>query len=114
MGGIHKKPISSMDKTARKKVARPRALESKATTEERIPIVTPEILEKARSIVKGLKIITPYKLTANLNVTYGAAKDILEKLESEGLIKLVSRNRRVAIYVSEALLEKAEDLKEYL
>lgn len=113
MGGIHKKPISAMDKSSRKKAARPKAPETK-TSEERIPIVTPEIMDKARGIVKGLKIVTPYTLMSSLNVTYGAAKDILETLEREGLIKLASRNRRVAVYVTEALLEKAKDLKEYL
>ena len=108
MGGIHKKPISSLEKRQRREEAKRR--KERAIKEERIEsktsFVTPELLAKAQREIRGLKVITPYVLMGKLDVTYSVAKDILEVLERRRVLKLMTRNRRVAVYVPAEIADK--------
>jgi len=108
MGGVHKKPISSLEKRQRKEEAKRR--KERVMKEERIEsktsFVASELLAKAQREIKGIKVITPYTLMGKLNVTYSVAKDILEVLERKNVVKLMTRNRRVAVYVPAEIANK--------
>lgn len=102
VGGVHGKPLSTIDRESRRKEKEwiKRSREHSLTGEElKIVIVNSDLVEKAREALKGLSVVTPYTLMSKLeNVTYSVAKKLLEKLEEEGIVKLVSKNRRVSIY----------------
>ncbi len=104
MGGVHKKPISVIEKRTR------RMLEGKAGRREKRPlsetekrersvIVTPGLLRTIESGIREFKVITPYLIMTKYDITYGNAKRVLEILSRKGLIREVSRNRRVRVYV---------------
>ena len=104
MGGVHKKPISVIEKRTK------RMLEGKAGRREKRPlsetekrersvIVTSELLRTIESGIKEFKVITPYLIMTKYDITYGNAKRVLEILSRKGLIREVSRNRRVRVYV---------------
>jgi len=104
MGGIHKKPLSTVDRESRRAEKERLKKFVKVTSEKsegvKVTVVSGEILNKARDIIKNSRVITPYTIVSKIEgLTYGVAKDVLEMFESEGLIKLVSRNRRISIYV---------------
>lgn len=104
MGGVHGKPLSTVDRESRRKEKEwvKKIKEQSLRGEElKVVIVDDELISKAREVLKGLKVVTPYTLMSKLeNVTYTVAKRVLEKLEEEGRVKLVSRNRRVSIYTA--------------
>lgn len=103
MGGVHGKPLSTIDRESRrleKEIALKFREQLPRGEGVKLVVLTEELLERAREIVRGSRVVTPYTLLSKMdNITYGVAKDILERLESEGVVRLVSRNRRVSIYV---------------
>jgi len=52
----------------------------------------------ARDIVKE-KYVTPYLLAEKYNMTISLAKQVLRRLEKEGIVKLYAYNRRAPIYI---------------
>lgn len=111
MGGVHKKPISAMEKRQRREEAkkrRERIVREERKSESRIAFTTSELISKAQREIRGLKVITPYTLMGKLGVTYSVAKDILEVLERKNIIKLMTRNRRVAVYIPVELAKKID------
>ena len=104
MGGVHKKPISIIEKRTK------RMLEGKAGRREKRPlsetekrersvIVTLELLRTIESGIREFKVVTPYLIMTKYDITYGNAKRVLKILSRKGLIREVSRNRRVRVYV---------------
>ncbi|HIQ56104.1 MAG TPA: 30S ribosomal protein S25e [Pyrodictium sp.] len=51
-----------------------------------------------RDIVKE-KYVTPYLLAEKYNTTISLAKQVLRRLEREGVVRLYAHNRRAPIYV---------------
>lgn len=105
MGGVHKKPISVMEKRTRRMFeGKPSKKERKPLTEtekrERSVIVTPSLLRSIEREIKTFKVITPYLIMTKYNITYGNAKRVLAILSRKGLIREISSNRRVRVYVS--------------
>jgi len=104
MGGRTGKPISSLEKRQRRMLEeemRRRMRESKVSDIESAKQVFYDegLIKRAIREIRGQSYVTPYILMNKLNVVYGVAKDILEILEKQGVVKLYSKNRRVAIYV---------------
>ena len=52
----------------------------------------------SRDIVKE-KYVTPYLLAEKYNMTISLAKQVLRRLEREGIVKLYAYNRRAPIYI---------------
>jgi len=48
--------------------------------------------------LKKMRVLTPYAVASKFNIRVSAAKDLLEQLESDGLIQLVSGNHNIKIY----------------
>lgn len=100
MGGIHKKPISSVEKRAKRKLGeRPKKVLTETEKRERSVIVTQELLKSVEREVRNHKVITPYLIMSKFDITYGNAKRVLTELSRKGLIKRVSGNRRVVVYI---------------
>ena len=105
MGGVHKKPISVIEKRTRRMMEgktgrREKRPLSETEKRERSVIVTTELLKTIESSIREFKVITPYLIMTKYDITYGNAKRVLEILHKKGLIREVSRNRRVRVYVT--------------
>mgnify|MGYP000055859433 CR=1 FL=1 len=105
MGGVHKKPISVIEKRTRRMVGgktgrREKRPLSETEKRERSVIVTTELLKTIESSVREFKVVTPYLIMTKHDITYGNAKRVLEILHKKGIIREVSRNRRVRVYVT--------------
>jgi len=105
MGGVHKKPISVIEKRTRRMMEGKTGRKEKRTLSEtekreRSVIVTTELLKTIESSIREFKVITPYLIMTKYDITYGNAKRVLEILHKKGLIREVSRNRRVRVYVT--------------
>lgn len=101
MGGKHKKSIAQMEK--QQMLSRLRALKGKKKSEVvertvRNVLVTDNLISEIRDDVSKIRYITPSTIALKYNLRLSIARDILEKLESEGRIMRVSKNRRLAIY----------------
>ncbi len=104
MGGRTGKPITLIEKRQRRLMEeemRRRVREQSRTDVEASKQVffDEELIKRAIREIRGQSYVTPYMLMNKLNVVYGVAKDILEVLEKRSVVKLYSKNRRVAIYV---------------
>ncbi|MEM1626125.1 MAG: 30S ribosomal protein S25e [Sulfolobaceae archaeon] len=107
MGGATKKPISTMEKRQKrmaeeqqKKTAKRQVSKTGKEVISNVVYVDKETIKKVEEELKKEKIVTPYTLSTKLGVTISVSKKILEELERQGNIKLVSKNRRVALYVA--------------
>jgi small subunit ribosomal protein S25e len=49
--------------------------------------------------IRREKFITPYMLAEKYNMTISLARQVLRRLEREGVVELYSPNRRAPIYV---------------
>lgn len=54
--------------------------------------------EKVVSELKKMRVLTPYAVASRLNIRMSVAKDLLETLEKNGTIQLVSGNHNIKIY----------------
>lgn len=107
MGGVHKKPISAIEKRTRRMMEeKKRKTQSRTLTEtekrERSVIVTPELYKAVEREIRNYKVITPYLIMTKFDITYGNAKRVLSQLAKKGVIREVSRNRRVIVYLPAA------------
>ncbi len=106
MGGVHKKPISAIEKRTRRMMEKEKKKPTKTLTEtekrERSVIVTQELVKAVEKEVRNSKVITPYLIMSRFDITYGNAKRVLKQLAKKGIIKEVSRNRRVIVYLPAA------------
>ncbi len=106
MGGVHKKPISAIEKRTRRmmeeKTRKTQRTLSETEKRERSVIVTPELYKAVEREIRNYKVITPYLIMTKFDITYGNAKRVLNQLAKKGVIKEVSRNRRVIVYLPAA------------
>jgi len=107
LGGKKRPTISQLEKRMKKmskkgkekKEAKRITTRSKATTIEELSLKSIEELYKE---VKSSKLLTPYSLATRYKIKISTAKYLLRELESAGLLRLVEKSRRVAIYVPAA------------
>ena len=60
----------------------------------------PESLYKRISKeIKKEKFVTPYMVAEKYNMTVSLAKQVLRRLEKEGIVELYAPNRRAPIYI---------------
>ncbi|BBD74011.1 30S ribosomal protein S25e [Sulfodiicoccus acidiphilus] len=104
MGGTQKKPISTLEKRVKEEDDKGTKKEKKqkgggkaastTMTSEQVS------LKRASEEIQKQKAVTPYELSAKLNVSISAAKELLRQLEKQGTVKLLAKNRRTAVYVA--------------
>jgi ribosomal protein S25 len=54
--------------------------------------------EKTIGELKKMPVLTPYAVATRLNIRISAAKGLLEQLEEDGVIELVSGSHNIKIY----------------
>lgn len=103
MGGKKKPTISQLEKKAKKeqeKASKQEAPRSKPKiTLSNEGRVTQASLDAIFKEISKASYITPYLLHSQYGLKISEAKRVLRALEEQGLLKLVSGNRRVRIYV---------------
>ncbi len=108
MGGTKKKSISQMEKQQKlkerkerekaekerrrreEKAERDRSVRMLVASEEQVKIIEQEAASAG--------YVTPYTVASRLNVRLSVAKMLLRDVEARGLIKLVAKSPRTAIY----------------
>lgn len=103
MGGKKKLSLKQMermqtrkDEEAKKKKEKEKtaAKEKKSTGIFLQDIKSGKVLEE----LKKMRVLTPYAVASRLNIKISAAKDLLEQLEEDGTVQLVSGNHDIKIY----------------
>ncbi|MEM0188009.1 MAG: 30S ribosomal protein S25e [Saccharolobus sp.] len=108
MGGTSKKPISTMEKKLKKEMEKQQKSEEKKkglskTGKEiisRTVIIDEDTKKKVLDEIKKENIITPYILATKAGISISVAKKMLRDLETQNVVKLYSKNRRLAIYTA--------------
>lgn len=102
-GGRTGKPLTRLEKKQRR--ALEQKLRQQVTSKKReetrktfVGFIDENILRRAESEVKNQKAITPYTLASRMNIPLSLAKKILRHLADKGVIRLVDKSRRLAIY----------------
>ncbi|RLE80075.1 MAG: 30S ribosomal protein S25e [Thermoprotei archaeon] len=103
MGGKKRPTISQLEKKMRRERGKKseKSREAKKLTMEvgSTGALTSVSLDNLYEELKKFKVITPYQVATAFKIKIGLAKQALRTLEKQGLLKLIDRNRRVAIYV---------------
>lgn len=103
MGGKKKLSLKQMERMQDKKdeEERKRKEKDKGGLKEKKPagIIAPEIkVGKMVEELKKMRVLTPYAVASRFNIRISTAKDLLERLESNGVVQLVSGNHDIKIY----------------
>jgi small subunit ribosomal protein S25e len=105
MGGKKKLSLKQMErmqmrKSEEEKKKKEKEKEKAAPKEKKMAgILVPEIRGgKMLEELKKMRVLTPYAVASRFNIRISAAKDLLEQLENEGLVQLVSGNHDIKIY----------------
>ena len=100
MGGRKKLSIKQMEKRQLMKKLKERREEGRAQREkqETLLLVDENVLNNIRKEVVKSPCVTPSEIAIKYGIKVSTAKRILRELESEGLLRLMSRSRRLAIY----------------
>ncbi len=61
--------------------------------------VPEQLYKRIAREIRREKYITPYMLAEKYSMTISLARQVLRRLEKEGIVKLYSPNRRAPIYV---------------
>jgi len=98
MGGKKKLTLKQMERMQMKKDEEEKKT---AGSREKKPtgIILPDV--KSGKIVdelKKMRVLTPYTVASRFNIRISAAKDLLEQLEDNGTVQLVSGNHNIKIY----------------
>jgi|BEDMetMinimDraft_2_1075160.scaffolds.fasta_scaffold03673_6 Ribosomal protein S25 len=104
MGGKGKKGISQLAKRQEKAIKeasqrkeKPKIPEKKET-QRPISISSESILESIKKELKNFDYLSAWVVSSKYNITQGESKRILQRLESEGLIKPAYKISRNPIY----------------
>ncbi|MBS7607754.1 MAG: hypothetical protein QXL77_01920 [Candidatus Bathyarchaeia archaeon] len=103
MGGKKKLTLKQMERMQMRKdeEEKKKKEKEKAAPKEKKPagILIPDI-KGGRMLeeLKKMRVITPYAVASKFNIRISAAKDLLEQLENDGLVQLVSGNHDIKIY----------------
>ncbi|MGQ9506280.1 MAG: hypothetical protein ACUVTB_00280 [Candidatus Bathycorpusculaceae bacterium] len=102
MGGKKKLSLKQMERMQlRKDAEEKKRKEKEAAPREKKPsgIIPPDPRsEKIVGELKKMSVLTPYAVASRLNLKISAAKDLLEQLEDEGIVQLVSGSHNIKIY----------------
>ncbi|MGB9684633.1 MAG: hypothetical protein ACPL1Z_06870 [Candidatus Bathyarchaeales archaeon] len=103
MGGKKKLSLKQMERmqTRKDEEERKKKEKEKASIREKklAGILIPDVKgEKMLDELKKMRVLTPYAVASRFNIRISAAKDLLEQLEDDGLVQLVSGNHDIKIY----------------
>lgn len=103
MGGKKKLGLKQMERMQTKKDEEEKKKKDKAAgpSKERKPsgIIPPDPKnEKMIAELKKMHVLTPYTVATRFNIRISAAKDFLEQLEENNVIKLASGSHSIKIY----------------
>jgi len=103
MGGKKKLSLKQMERMQGRKDEEDKKKKEKSApaSKEKKPlsIVPPDPKsEKIIGELKKMRVLTPYAVASRFNIRISAAKDLLEQLEENGTIQLVSGNHNIKIY----------------
>ncbi|MEM0042587.1 MAG: hypothetical protein QXN94_02775 [Thermofilaceae archaeon] len=104
MGGKKRPTISQLEKRARREQEKSSKQQDASRGKPKITLsnegrVTQASLDAIFKEISRATYITPYMLHSQYGLRISEAKRVLKALEEQGLLKLVSGNRRVKIYV---------------
>ncbi|MEM2147327.1 MAG: hypothetical protein QXJ94_01840 [Candidatus Bathyarchaeia archaeon] len=102
MGGKKKLSLKQMERMQAKKDEEEKKKKDKggAVREKKAAgIIAPDIKGgKMVEELKKMRVLTPYAVASRFNIRISAAKDLLEQLENDGLVQLVSGSHDIKIY----------------
>lgn len=101
MGGKKKLSLKQMERMQARQQVKEKKKEKEATSKDKktAGIIIPEVdRKKIVDELKKIRVLTPYTIASRFNIRISTAKDFLEKLESEGIVKMVSGNHTLKIY----------------
>jgi small subunit ribosomal protein S25e len=106
MGGKKKLNLKQMERMQDKKgeEEKEKKKEKSGSPREKKPlgIIAPNPKsEKVVSELKKMRVLTPYAVASRLNIRMSVAKDLLETLEKNGTIQMVSGSHNIKIYKAE-------------
>jgi small subunit ribosomal protein S25e len=104
MGGKKKIGLKQMERMQDKKDTEEKEKKKKekaGQTKEKKPsaVVAPDAKsEKVVGELKKMHVLTPYSVATRFNIRISAAKDLLDQLQENGAIQMVSGNHNIKIY----------------
>jgi small subunit ribosomal protein S25e len=103
MGGKKKLGLKQMERMQTKKDEEDAEKKKKEKTGQRekktIGIIPPDAKnEKTINEIKKMNVLTPYGVASRFNIRISAAKNLLEQLEENGAVQLVSGSHNIKIY----------------
>ncbi|MEM2911002.1 MAG: hypothetical protein QW146_00670 [Candidatus Bathyarchaeia archaeon] len=103
MGGKKKLSLKQMERMQLKKdeEGKKKKEKDKGGVKEKKPagIIAPDFKGgKMVDELKKMRVLTPYAVASRFNIRISAAKDLLEQLEDDGVVQLVSGNHNIKIY----------------
>ncbi len=109
MGTKGKKPLSSIEKRQRRLMGEESRSERKSrkgreSSRGSVASATSVKIDQStyrrvKNEISNIDVITPYVIASRFDITLTAAKSILRMLESEGVIRLYDKSRRLSIYL---------------
>jgi small subunit ribosomal protein S25e len=110
MGTKGKKPLSSIEKRQRRLMGeesrserrgrRSGGRESRGSVASSTSVkVDHSIYRRIKNEIANIDVITPYVVASRFDITLTAAKSVLRLLESEGVVRLYDKSRRLSIYL---------------
>lgn len=101
-GGKTKKPLSVMDKEARKRakeiLKKSTTKETKEAKERKIPVeISEQLIKRAIKVVSEAKVTTPSTLAAALGVKLSIARALIRELVASGSVSLVGKYRGLLV-----------------
>lgn len=106
MGGKKKLSLKQVERMQTKKDEEEKDKKKKektpaASRERKSSIILPDLKnEKIVGELKKMNVLTPYAVASRFNIRISAAKDLLEQLQENGTIQLVSGNHDIKIYTA--------------
>jgi small subunit ribosomal protein S25e len=103
MGGKKKLGLKQMERMQSRKDEEDEEKKKKEKTgpkEKRtIGIIPPDAKsEKTVAEIKKMNVLTPYGVASRFNIRISAAKDLLEQLQENGTVQLVSGSHNLKVY----------------
>ncbi|MEM1539025.1 MAG: hypothetical protein QXW82_01815 [Candidatus Bathyarchaeia archaeon] len=103
MGGKKKLSLSQMERMQMRKdeEEKKKKEKDKAIVKEKKPtgILFPDLKgEKVVEELRKMRVLTPFSVASRFNIRISVAKDLLEQLEDDGIVQLVSGNHDIKIY----------------
>lgn len=101
MGGPKRPTIKKLERRERRLKEKEEAEKKRGPSKpEKVTggVIMPRINKELTSQIRKMKAITPSGVANTFGLRVSVAKDLLETLESKGVVKLVSGNSHIRIY----------------